>query len=261
MNPEFEQHVRSCIPDESIYLHFGRKITTGRMEQNTSAMELEDGSLVTVVSAGRSVSTDGGDTWTEPDPVSDGAGNRLDVGFRGLVRLKSGRMGGFEAQSGHGALFRSSDDDGKSWSEPTRVGRRYNIRTGEPNDLAYMHSPGIVTSDGRLVAAVFVMLGHHIPRERGRAFWGDDVVLVGHHGYEQCLCMVWVYHSDDEGKTWQAERGDRHLQEWRRAIHHAGYQRRRPLLLRGALDCGGKPRQPAAFPQDAGRPPLPVLVQ
>ena len=207
MNPEFEQHVRSCIPDESIYLHFGRKITTGRMEQNTSAMELEDGSLVTVVSAGRSVSTDGGDTWTEPDPVSDGAGNRLDVGFRGLVRLKSGRMGGFEAQSGHGALFRSSDDDGKSWSEPTRVGRRYNIRTGEPNDLAYMHSPGIVTSDGRLVAAVFVMLGHHIPRERGRAFWGDDVVLVGHHGYEQCLCMVWVYHSDDEGKTWQANEG------------------------------------------------------
>lgn len=196
MDPNFVSLVRSCTPKESLFLHLGDGLG--------SMLELKDGSLLTVTMSGRSTSPDGGRTWSEPEPVRDLEGHELQGKVRHLLRLKSGGIGGFyggqsdrNQKYGISPWFGRSDDEGKTWSKPVKV--------GEPYNNAVMHD-AIVTSRGRIVVPVYKLLGKGI-REKGKALFGDQVALVGHHGYELFFTYCWVYYSDDEGKTWHTNEG------------------------------------------------------
>ena len=197
MNSDFARLVRSCIPEESLFVHISRNL--GGM------LKMKDGSLLSVSTSGRSISPDGGKTWTKPEPVRDMEGRQIEVGFHPcLLRLKSGGIGGFyggksDSQKKYemSPWFGRSDDEGKTWSKP--------IRVGEPYNNAVMHG-ATVTSTGRIVVPVYKLIGKTI-REKGRALFGDALSLVGHHGYEHFFTYCWVYYSDDEGETWQTNEG------------------------------------------------------
>ena len=125
MDSDFVTQVRSCAPKNRLFFHTGRKLD--------AMIGLKDGSLMTVPTSGRSISLDGGLTWTDTEFVHDVDGNQIACGFRRLVRLKSGGIGGFcrenDSQTqryGMSPWFRRSDDEGRTWSKPMRVGEPYN---------------------------------------------------------------------------------------------------------------------------------------
>ena len=196
IDPDFVSLVRTCVPQEILFLHLGQ--TLGAM------IELSDGGLLSVSSAGRSISPDGGTTWTKTEPLRDTNGNNIPGGISHLIRLKSGGMGGFfSGQSDSkkpyelNVWFGRSDDEGKTWSRPVRIGEAYNN--------AVMHD-AIVTSSGRIMVPVYKLLGE-VARQKGRALFRDRLVRVGHHSYELFFTYCWVYYSDDEGKTWHTNEG------------------------------------------------------
>ena len=197
LNRQFLNQVRSCIPDEARFAHIGS------IPHGAGLLELTDGNLVSISSGSRSISKDGGSTWRAPEPVIDVDGNSMDCAMSHLLRLKSGGIGGFYDRSevdkpyGLSPWFVKSDDEGKTWSEPVQV--------GEPFNNAVMHG-ATVTSTGRIVVSVYKLLGKTV-WEKGRALFGDDIALVGHHGYEHFFTYCWAYYSDDEGKTWKANEG------------------------------------------------------
>jgi hypothetical protein len=207
MDQEFVKQVRSYVPEDALFLHVGRNL--GGM------IELKDGTLMSLSAAGRSISPDGGVTWTEPEPICGEEGRPLEEGlvslfpprtgwqFTGirLLRLKSGGIGGFAGESnqakpyGNSPWFTRSDDEGKTWSKP--------VRMAEPYNNAVMHGAAALTSTGRIVAPVYDFIGQHLRRERGRAPFRDQFAFVGHHGHENAMCYCWAYYSDDEGQTWR----------------------------------------------------------
>ncbi len=209
IDPDFVSKVRSCVPKESLFLHVGHIPHEGGM------IELKDGSLLNVSAQsggnyivatnsllGRATSSDGGKTWSEPEPMLDAEGQSMEGYAESLVRLKSGGIGGFFAgrsdqEFGVGNWFFRSDDEAKTWSKP--------IRVSQPSDKAAMYG-AIVTSTGRIVVSVYTHIGNLL-RQKGRALFGDGTVLVGYHGFENHMCYCWVYYSDDEGETWQTNEG------------------------------------------------------
>ena len=189
--------VRSFTPAEALFLHVGRGMG--------STIELKDGTLMCSTSTGRLVSEDGGKNWSVPAPMKWKDGRLVECAFRHLVRLKSGGIGGFYRppkvkveRYGTSDWFARSDDEGETWTDPTRV--------GEPFQNTVLHSGIVVTSDGRIIAPVYTLIGSTM-REKGRSPFGDDLVLIGHHGYENFFTYCWVYFSDDEGATWQPNAG------------------------------------------------------
>ena len=198
MNEDFAALVRSCIPEESLFLHLDNNLYAGGM------IELADGSLLNVSAAGRSVSADGGQTWTQPTPILDEDGQPLNVVLGHLLHLPSGGIGAFHRGEGSGGeqygmspWFCHSADGGQTWSRSVKV--------GEPYNNAVLHG-ATITSRGRIVAPVYKLIGQTV-REKGRALFGDDIALVGHHGYEHFFTYCWVYYSDDEGRTWRTNEG------------------------------------------------------
>ena len=200
MDPDFVDQVRSYVPEEVLFLHAGRNL--GAM------IELTDGTLLSVSPAGRSISADGGVTWTEQEPVYDVKGRKLDGWLGHLLRLKSGGIGGFAGDSdpfggesdptkryGMSPWFSRSDDEGKTWSGPVRV--------SEPYNSANMHGAAALTSTGRIVVSVMDFIGQHLRTESSRAPFRDQLALVGHHGHENAMSYCWAYYSDDEGETWR----------------------------------------------------------
>ncbi len=98
---------------------------------NGSLVSLKDGRLMMVGSATRvSFSKDGGRTWTPATPLTiedkliSSAGDPTS-----LIRLKSGKLAllyGRDAKAvgappGHDLFFRTSDDEGDSWSEEKQI--------------------------------------------------------------------------------------------------------------------------------------------
>ena len=190
----YVDHVRSFTPEEALFLHVG--------SDYGATVELKDGTLIWSTAAGRQRSRDGGRTWAEPESMKWEDGNPVDVIFRHFVRLKSGGIGGFYRVVGRERYlkrdwFTRSEDEGATWSRPTRV--------GEPFNNSVLHGGVTVTSTGRIIAPVYTLVGSTM-REKGRALFGDDLALIGHHGYENFFTYCWVYTSDDEGATWRPNR-------------------------------------------------------
>ena len=150
----------------------------------SSLIELTDGSLMVMKGGNYRISTDGGDTWCESKSFGSG------VSGDGLVRLKSGKLamtkplasGGNLEKGWKGAQVRTSEDEGKTWTDPLPV-----KMMGTP----YFDSM-IQLGSGRLVYP-------------GRTCFGNpqhpDVGYRGHSTYPE-LDIAAVSHSDDLGKTW-----------------------------------------------------------
>ncbi len=186
--------VKSFTPEDALFLHVG--------SDYGATVELKEGSLMWSTDSGRRLSEDGGKTWADPEPMKWEDGKDAELIFRHFVRLKSGSLGGFFRVTGRERYlkrdwFARSEDEGATWSTPTYV--------GEPNNNSVLHSGVTVTSTGRIIAPVYALVGSTM-REKGRALFGDDLALIGHHGYENFFTYCWIYHSDDEGATWQPNR-------------------------------------------------------
>ncbi|OGG50892.1 MAG: hypothetical protein A3F84_06850 [Candidatus Handelsmanbacteria bacterium RIFCSPLOWO2_12_FULL_64_10] len=208
MDSNFEQLIRSKSPEETLFLHFGSQF--GRM------IELKDGTLLNILhTQEKRLSSDGGVTWTEPEPLLDAEGNRVGAGNPGPFRLKSGGIGMVYDQSERAQFERSvwftrSGDEGRAWSRPVRV--------SEPYNNVVFYQGAVVASSGRIVVPVYGFIGgvdpvyHAVEKQhpqRGRALFGDRWAVVGHHDYESMLCFSWAYTSDDEGETWHRNVGKR----------------------------------------------------
>ena len=209
MASDFEKRIRECVPSGALWVD----IDPDRDPRNL--IELNDGSLLGISEASRSVSADGGKTWPEAEPVMDADGGQMEGALRHPVRLKSGRIGAFwsvrtgdaegEQQYAYSVWFRTSEDEGRTWSKPVRV--------SEPYNNVVMHNEAAVTTNGRIVISVYNLVGRWL---RGgqlgigpstRAPFGDEIARVGAHGYEHFFTYCWAYYSDDEGQTWHTNEG------------------------------------------------------
>jgi len=136
-------------------------------------------------------STDGGRTWSEPWDMHDSAGQRIHGNHQSVFRMKSGKLGmvyndhqyfpnGHPTRDvGSGMMFRSSIDEGRTWTDPVVV---------FPMHAMCCSGHAIVLDSGRIVA----------PSYRWISF--DQTVASEADNY---LSFSFVMVSDDEGQTWQ----------------------------------------------------------
>ncbi len=165
----------------------------GGYEAFPDVCRLQDGSLMCVFYAGYGhialpneqlpkggrisycLSDDEGKTWSAAKTLFDGPDDDRDPS---IVQLKSGRMicnffslrkgSGDQSYTGLGTWIITSDDRGKSWSEPQRI-----------SETHYCSSPIRELSNGRLILGLYT--------EDAQNSQGS------------------VVFSDDEGRTWQEE--------------------------------------------------------
>ena len=139
MRAEFINRIRSSTAKEALFLHTGGF---------GSMLELKDGRLLNISGGFRSLSSDGGDNFSEPEELRDGEGDLLSAGNPNLLRLKSGRIGvAFDKSDGGrygmGVWFSRSEDEGMSWSKPVKV--------SEPHNNAWVYwDASTVASSGRI---------------------------------------------------------------------------------------------------------------
>ncbi len=183
------------VPRQTLYLK--------RMPAEGSFVELADRRLLYVAGPLTAhVTNDGGFNWEDRGALIDSRGQTLEGFAPSLVRLRGGAVGLMFLQD-QAVWFARSDDDGRTWSIPTRL--------SEPNlDTAHaLHDAAIVTSSGRIVYAVYKRMGRrdYVPHKEAvmlsMALHGDDWDVVGSHSHEPHPLYSWTYHSDDEGKTWR----------------------------------------------------------
>lgn len=137
-------------------------------------------------------SSDGGQTWSRDDvPIIARTGEDANLMSVSLLRLTDGRIALFYVQkydSPEGSkypyldniLMRTSNDEGKTWSEPTSV-----VPQGQPGYRVLNNDRVIQMKSGRLVVPLAV---HYLP---------------GWPGFQNSADIV-CYLSDDQGKSWRA---------------------------------------------------------
>ncbi len=164
---------------------------------NGGIVELKDGSLMLAEGGNYRISTDGGKTWGEPQPLN------CEVGAGGVIRLQSGALGLYGGGKG-GWFFSSSQDDGQTWTPPVSIGTY-------PDFYAMYHSMIQLKSGRLLLVGYWEGLNATAPdaarhTETGWGLWrGRKLSMEGHRGVEMGICIA--YYSDDEGQTWQQAEG------------------------------------------------------
>lgn len=162
----------------------------------------DDGRLVL---AGRglvySVSDDGGQRWSQTREVLDssfpdkGRPIKSSSHVLGLLRLRSGRVGlcygrwqAVNNDRRQEIFFRTSVDEGRSWSAETSV-------TPLPGDDLYaFHGSLTQLANGRLILPAYTSFSHnYVGRPKG----------IGHTWLPEYYATHMLY-SDDEGETWDA---------------------------------------------------------
>lgn len=131
------------------------------------------------------ISSDGGKTWSEEEQVVVPNEGGLNVMSVSLLRLEDGRIALFYLRKNSHTdcrpMLRTSDDEGKTWSEATPV-------IGEDDEnLGYyvLNNDRVVQlKSGRLLAPVAQHVGPGMPTRNNAA-------------------LMICYYSDDRGETWQ----------------------------------------------------------
>ena len=167
-------------------------------------VERKDGSLMLAYQESYRLSTDGGSTWGDQQPLD------CSIPVGGLIRLQSGALGAYGGARKDGVFFTASLDEGATWSEPSLI-----CPAGA--GIPLMHSM-VQLSSGRLLFAVYwegldgwehrdgTMVSVHpdLQYEDVSAYgqWrGERIQMEGHdHAPEMGISVV--YRSDDDGKTW-----------------------------------------------------------
>lgn len=149
-------------------------------------------------------SADNGRTWGEKWRLKDPSGNDIDGDHNTLLRLKSGQLGlvhssrnvpnGRSGRDG-GTCFRTSDDEGKTWSDPTVVEPRFGICcTGH----------AIVLDSGRIVVPVYKWISYDPT--------GEAESMIS-----PTVSYSYVYVSDDHGRTWTQSLSELFVSHYRAA--------------------------------------------
>ena len=149
-------------------------------------------------------SSDNGRTWGEKWRLKDSSGNDIDGTHNTLLRLESGQLGlvhssmnvpnGRSGRDG-GTFFRTSDDEGKTWSDPAVVEPRFGICcTGH----------AIALEGGRIVVPVFKWISYD-PTGEAESMISPSV------------SYSYVYVSDDQGRTWTQSLSELFVSHYRAA--------------------------------------------
>ena len=167
-------------------------------------------------------SDNAGRSWSEPWSLLDGEGKpvrgfhynplRLPSGLLGLVYSAHGVPGGHPGRNfGTVVAFRTSEDEGHTWSEPVRIDSHFGCCPA---------GHAIVLSSGRIVAPAFRWISP-LPGNEAEAssVWDQEGEGAG-------LSYSYAYVSDDEGKTWQMS-----LSELFVSVSRAAYDLEEPTAV------------------------------
>ena len=164
---------------------------------------LANGSLMLAQEDSYRISTNGGASWSDPQPL------QAPFAAEGMIRLQSGTLAICGRDGANRLnLFAASNDEGKTWSEPVVICPRY-----EGN---IMCESIIQMSSGRLLIPVYwekldgwdVHPDVMYPQNAG-AFgtWKGHRVSIEGHGHVPEMGMSLVYRSDDQGQSWTKHPG------------------------------------------------------
>ena len=193
-------------------------------EQKGGLVELKDGRLMGIIRGMlKFYSHDRGRSWTEPEAVL--ADGEQIIGLsdpQGVLRLNSGRIGitylgpvkpeeiegatpgpTLEARAKKGLralFFRTSDDEGETWSKPHFV-------AGPGVYPPYsLHDALLQLRGGRLLWPFYGGSRAYKPDPRPRTEGLDRA--IGHLWYPENCGITRFYYSDDEGETWKVSPDD-----------------------------------------------------
>ena len=176
-----------------------------------SFVTLKDGTILAVRGDQARSSTDGGQTWTRPQPFIA----HRKMGIKAILRLNSGKLGvvlvrvggipnvGYDAENFREitVAFATSTDEGKTWSDAVRM-NRYNTDGAPHVDTL------IQTHTGRLILPVRIGFTASTKVSSGAYGIVDGVrrKIAGHTTYPE-IDVAFCYLSDDEGRTWRKSQG------------------------------------------------------
>jgi len=189
----------SCIP-----LPPGVVQNVNAISNRGGIVELNNGSLMLAEGKSYRISTDGGRTWGDEQPLN------CAIGVGGLIQLKSGGLAIYGSKD-ETLYFASSMDEGKSWSEPTRI--------NDYPDFHPMYHSMIQLKSGRLLLTGYweglggLEKGHSVHPElkyldvSSYGLWRGQKYQVEGHGHLPEMGISIVFRSDDQGQTWQKHPG------------------------------------------------------
>jgi len=175
-----------------------------------------NGSKIRLKSSG-----DAGRTWEDDWLVLDGDGNEIEGFHNSVFRLKSGRMGlvysAYDSNYGHPGresglvlVYRTSEDNGRTWSAASRIGTHH---------ACCCTGHGLVLTNGRIVLPSFRWVSP-IP--------GNDAEgwVLSSNEPSPTLSYSFCYVSDDEGKNWKIS-----LSELFVSVNRAAYDMEEPTVV------------------------------
>jgi len=200
-----QKNVPMSPPELMLALHeqtYGHKV---------SFVELADGRILLNAGTQFRISEDGGLSWSPPFTAKDAPGATVEG--RALVRLSANAIGlasmrrppDAATMRDVEALFRRSEDGGKTWSAPVVINAK------GPPTAVFLQDTLLRTSSGRIILPVYLGLGQpgaHQPwlREGGPipgAFLNGIFISTDVHFYDPSFTASYIFYSDDDGKTWR----------------------------------------------------------
>ncbi len=171
-------------------------------------VERADGSILKISGTKFTTSDDGGITWSDYYECHDPDGEL--VQGRSLARLEGNAIGISNVVSSSDSdvynymSFRRSEDGGKTWGLPLRV-------SPEEFSVDDYHDTMIRTSSGRLIMPVYTSLGQRSASNDIPGPWPGKLVKgqwvsTNAHFFDIGFSCSFVYYSDDDGATWQANK-------------------------------------------------------